>query len=133
VTTPLVRLQTAMFEARGRTLPPEMSQAAPRLKLRCSTCALSLGDVYATTVGGLLWWDQPRARVFGDAEKSPESMRRETLHHVFMVDQIGDDLEHHCPKDGWRSLPTAARLQALLYDPPSDGVVPLYPAPNAVL
>ena len=111
------RLGIALFEVRGRTLPPDVQQPSPRLTLTCHGCGALLAGIYATTVGHLLLSERPREgrRIASDGTL----VERSTAVSASMLDQIGDNLELRCKKcNVWRALPDQDRLTQLCQAPP---------------
>ena len=128
------RLGIALFEAKGRTLPPDISPPAPRYLLRCSDCAKLLGEVVATSQGGLLWSKTQRVRAtVTDIDTGVERMERTSYSAAFLLDEATDDgVQVRCPACGWRQVGPIFRLNTLYSQPPADGVLPLIAAESAV-
>ena len=106
------RLGIALFEVRGRTLPPEMAAPSPRLTVTCHGCRGQLAGIYACTVGTLLLLDRPRAR----RQSGPDgALLRTNAVSAAMLDEVGDDLELWCQKcTCWRSMPDQSTLAQLI-------------------
>ena len=113
------RLGIALFEVKGRTLPPEVNPQAPRFTVLCQGVGALLASVHATSQGFLLLRQTPRARrvniATGLTTRYPATA-------AYMVDDTGDDLELYCPDcKHWRPVGDQALLRTLCDTPPRRG------------